>query len=986
MNRGHILPLIHLLLMLLGSSFHSFAQKYHFINKNVADGLPQSQSTSFLQDEYGQLLIGTYGGLGIYDGVTIKKLDKSNGLLSNYINQTAINSKGDLYIAHLNGLTKIAQHQTYQYEFPEQDQFFNTMLIDLNDQVWLVLKNELFLFKDGALIEFSEVIAHDNTFNSKKDYIISIALTVEGDLLMTTYYQGILKWDGKKLTSILKNDLGLSIIKLIPDSKNDLLYLVDLKNIYTLDGQSKLKKISIPPLKSEEYLNNFYIDSKNNFWMATNLGGVYYKTAHSHWEYLHFEKGFTSEQIHDIYEDNEHTIWLSSNGSGIFSFKNQSVTYYDDYSGFNANIMSIIEDRQKNILLVGNQGLFMLDNHQKIKELFYQNQQIRILDLLSLKNGDIYFATFLHGILKWDGQKLSSSFNRPIGIISSIFEHQAKIFFSSYHQLFHFNKKEIIELDFPFNPTSTISLEEDKILIATLNGLYIFNVDDNTYQKYTEVDNNNILDLDQNKDYLFLGSLEDGLYLLNKHTQEIKLITTEDGLSCNSVYSLLLDQHNQLWIGTGCGLDLIKFKEDQSFSIKKMANYLGLGHIEANSKALFEDHEGKIWIGTNNKLFIYNPQKDQATHEVNNPPLLFESVQLFSKSIWASELNLPAIEHTDLPLNPIFRPQENHLTFHFKAVSLSQANNINYRYQLVGVDKDFTATKQTTVIYPNLSPGSYSFKVWASDLDGDFNHSQPIEFPFIINTPYWKTLYFWIGLLMLSIAITFGIMYYRNKWKQERLIWAQQLREEAQDKVRQSTAEDFHDEIGNKLTRIKLLSSIAKIKVAKENHEAQNILSQIIDNIQQLFTGSKDIIWSLQPESNYLDEVIYKIQQNAEQLVENSTISFLTIQEQLDKSWNILLPMQWGRNILMIFKEALSNAIRHSNAQEITLQIKEDNDSITLELKDNGHGIPLNKEKGNGLKNMQLRAQRIGGTLILESNDEGTKLSLKLWKEKLREN
>lgn len=972
-----------MLLIFMGSTFHLFAQKYHFINKNVADGLPQSQATIFSQDENGQLLIGTFGGLGIYDGYNIKKIDKSNGLLSNLITHIDRDSKGILYIIHVNGLTKIAQHQTFHYKFPKQDLFFNSMIIDQKDQIWILLNNQLFLFKNGDFINFMDILTEQNTLLSKSDNILSIGLNAKNELLIATAHQGILKWDGKSLTTFFKNNTQLIINQLFIDN-NGLIYIIDLKNIYSIDRLYNLKKHTIPSLKSEEYITKFYIDSKKNYWLATNLGGIYYKADQDEWEYINFEKGFTSEQILDIYEDNEQTIWLSTDGSGIFSFKHQGVTYYDDYSGFNTLIISIIEDIHNNVLLVGNQGLYILYNQNNIRELLYKGKQIRGLDIIKVDNGSIYIATLLHGILKWDGQKLISILPYSIGYINSIYQHQSKLIFSSAHQLYEWHAENIQKLNFPFNSIATLALNNEHLLLSTLNGVFIYNLEKDNYQEYELIDNKNILSLTQNEQYIFLGSLEDGLYIVDKKSQKVRLITSEEGLSCNSVYSLMLDQYNQLWIGTGCGLDMIKFQEDPPFIIKKMADYLGLGHIETNSRGLYEDHEGKIWIGTNNKLFIYDPKKDQISHKIGRPPLLFESVQLFSKSIWASELNMEAITNTDLPLHPIFRPTENHLTFSYKAVSLSQANNINYRYQLIGVDKDFTETKQTTVIYPNLSPGEYNFRVWASDLEGHFDDHHFIDFPFTINTPYWQTMYFWIGLLLLSTAVTFGIMYYRNKWKQDRLIWAQQLREEAQDKVRQSTAEDFHDEIGNKLTRIKLLSSIAKIKVSKENQEAQKILEQIIDNVQQLFTGSKDIIWSLQPDSNYLNEVIWKIQQNAEQLVDNSNISLSMDDEKLNNPWKIQLPMQWGRNILMIFKEALTNAVRHSRAQEISFKVWEEDDSITLILKDNGQGISTNITEGNGLRNMQLRAQRIDASLNIKSNSKGTEIQLILWKEKLK--
>src|SRR5690606_11524413 len=103
---------------------------------------------------------------------------------------------------------------------------------------------------------------------------------------------------------------------------------------------------------------------------------------------------------------------------------------------------------------------------------------------------------------------------------------------------------------------------------------------------------------------------------------------------------------------------------------------------------------------------------------------------------------------------------------------------------------------QNSVVYPNLPSGNYVLKVWASDADGNF-HPNALEYPFTINTPYYQTLYFQLGVGMLLVALILGGVYWQNSRKAARRRWEHKLREEEQARVRQKTAEDFHDEIGN---------------------------------------------------------------------------------------------------------------------------------------------------------------------------------------------
>ena len=82
---------------------------------------------------------------------------------------------------------------------------------------------------------------------------------------------------------------------------------------------------------------------------------------------------------------------------------------------------------------------------------------------------------------------------------------------------------------------------------------------------------------------------------------------------------------------------------------------------------------------------------------------------------------------------------------------------------------------------------------------------------------------------------------------------------EEQMKVRQKTSEDFHDEMGNKLTRISVLSDILETQMLGEQQEQKKLIAQIKENVAALYAGTKDILWSLQPESDNLYEILNRI-------------------------------------------------------------------------------------------------------------------------------
>lgn len=249
-----------------------------------------------------------------------------------------------------------------------------------------------------------------------------------------------------------------------------------------------------------------------------------------------------------------------------------------------------------------------------------------------------------------------------------------------------------------------------------------------------------------------------------------------------------------------------------------------------------------------------------------------------------------------------------------------------------------------------------------------------------IDMPYFRGLFFKIGTLLILMGALLGLVYWRNRMKTKRLIWEQKLREEEQDRIRQRTAEDFHDEIGNKLTRIKLLASVAESKLKDAPKEVLEILEKIKKDATSLYVGAKDIIWSLQPESDFLNAVIRRVCLNTETLFEFSGIDF-SFQQKGVIPENLKLPADYGRNIIMILKEATNNILKHAEAHKVDLSVVVTKRSIEILLEDDGKGFSFEdaaNKHGNGLQNMTRRAERFGGSIQLQSDigKRGTKIRL----------
>ncbi len=962
------------LLLLILPVTGSFGQKYNFINLNVENGLVQSQVTTFSQDKNNELLIGTVGGLSVFDGTNFVNYNKSKGLSQNFINALGCDDRHNIWIATNNGLSRFDGKQFstfYPSKIPEEN-LIRQLETDAYKNVWA-------LGKKGKLYRFD-----GHTFRLEKaiDSVTTITLDKSGNLWAASYNDGIFIFKGKEWHKEIAVDAmpGLVLAKLTFGRYSGTLYCYGSHGLLTVENGKFKTPEWVKSFPGKGFLIDMLEDSKGNIWLSLDGGGawVYNKETWTQYRYLN---GLTDDNINAFFEDAEGNVWMGSNGSGIFRYTGSIFTYYDRTSGLpGPSVMSIAQGRQGNIFLASNSyGLYQLKNGApgKVNMPGYNSG---INSLVTDSMGRLWVGTEHLGLWYFDGnvaKRFTASLDKGLFGINNFFRAGAVIWIASPAGLFRLEGDKLsLESTLPTAAYALGAINSDSLLIGTIKGAYIYRTDIHKLLPEPFVANSTTLCFESDSRRIYVGTDDKGVLIWDRQTGKWTTINQRAGLTCDYIYSLLRDRNGNIWVGTGCGIDKITFTE-KSYHIRSFGKSDGLLGVESNANASFEDREGYLWFGTTKGVFRYNPYVTFAAQQA--PKMVLQSVKLFSKDLPKGKYSDSVIPFTGLPWKPVLPPGQNHLSFTFKGIYLSNPEKIRYRYQLVGIDKSFTETDQTTVVYPNLSPGEYLFKVWASDAEGKW-YSNAVSYPFIINAPYYTTWYFRLGLGFLLIGLFMGGVYYRNHQKELRRQWEERLREKEQALVRQKTAEDFHDEIGNKLTRINLLATIAEGKLQQPAADVRPILQQIQQNVTSLYNGAKDIIWSLQPDSDYLDEIVFRIRQNTADLIQDTGLQF-TYDETPGIGTHIKLPIDYSRNLIMIFKEAVNNTVKHAQARSISLSLKEGEEgTMVLTLQDDGTGFdPQATGKGNGLANISNRANRIGARLEFDSQPgTGTTLTLYL--------
>ena len=186
---------------------------------------------------------------------------------------------------------------------------------------------------------------------------------------------------------------------------------------------------------------------------------------------------------------------------------------------------------------------------------------------------------------------------------------------------------------------------------------------------------------------------------------------------------------------------------------------------------------------------------------------------------------------------------------------------------------------------------------------------------------------------------------------------------------------DLHDDIGSSLTRISVMSEVAR----RQNGTARGeTLAKIGTTARELIDALDDIVWSVDPRHDNMMDVIRRIVEFGQQLCEAKGIQFETAIA--DSSEGEKLDLDRRRDLYLLFKEALANAVRHSGASTVTFRVGREEGCMILELADDGSGLPDRvPSDGNGLRSMRERGIRAGDRFLIHTEPgRGTRLRLEI--------
>jgi signal transduction histidine kinase len=330
------------------------------------------------------------------------------------------------------------------------------------------------------------------------------------------------------------------------------------------------------------------------------------------------------------------------------------------------------------------------------------------------------------------------------------------------------------------------------------------------------------------------------------------------------------------------------------------------------------------------------------------PPVFVTGLRLAGRSQPVS-----ALGERDLMLSNLGTTQ-NQLQIDFAAFGASPGDGLRYQYRLQGADEAWgTPDDQRTVTYARLAPGRYHFQVRAVNGDGG-TAAAPATITFVIPSPLWARWWFVVTGVLLSTVLVNAL--YRRRLAR--------LLEMANLRTRIAT--DLHDDIGANLTRIALLSEVARQGQAG----VEVSMASIARIARESVSSMSDIVWAINPARDSLLDLVRRMRQHADELftLRDIGLNFRTP----GAGDSLKLGVDVRRDLLLIFKEAVHNAARHSECSHVDIDLRVEGARLVLSVSDNGTGFDTSEENdGHGLASMTRRADRLRGTLDVRSFETG---------------
>lgn len=804
-------------LLLLSLSLPGFSQAtQRFERLSTVSGLSQSTINKIIQDRRGFLWFATADGLNRYDGhsFVIYRHDPgdANTLSGSDISTLLEDEDGNLWVAaRSSGLNKINLKTGKITRFsrgPKGIDFSSLTISSLLN----VGKHRIY----AAVIGLGVLVfdTQKNTFLSNESElknplvkdVVRLYKHSNGSIWMGTRTGQLISYVGNH--SFIPFDFsGKSMasnfrVRALFEAKNgDLLIGTEGKGLFRFNPQNQhFQSVfynSAQPLSRQNIVTSLVKDANENLWIGTDNGvytlkGEDFKQVHHIPSNPDPDLGISSFSVMSMFTDSNRNTWIGTWEAGLnisfFQKSRFSVLRYkpNTFQGLLSNkVTSLSAGDNRGVWIGSNVGLSFFEHKTgKVEHVINQAVENKLnvtsgfdVNLLqAMPDGTVWVAAWARGLFHFSPPNSLQPFPYRIGEsgmnLTALFKDENRLLLGTQTKgLFAFDlaKKNFYN---PFGEFSSQELRNKNInailktsqgqiwVGTTMQGVFIY--DPSTRKIHHLVRTNSLNSLKYNhitcikedrQHRIWVLTNGGGLHLYQGEGKGFRVFTVADGLGSNTLRGMEEDKKGDLWFTTNGGISKM---DAQTFKFVNYDDADGLQGKEFIITAHAKNNQGWLFFGGVNGLNYL--KSDSLRMRLDVPNVYLTGLKIFNKTVQVGEENSPL--NVDLPdlKTLVLQPDQSVFSLDFVALEYQRPKNNRYAYFLEGFDKEwnFVGT-QRTATYTNLSPGSYTFKVKATNSDGVWGEN-PVELKIEVLPPWYRTWWAYLLYFVGFAAVVYGFM------------------------------------------------------------------------------------------------------------------------------------------------------------------------------------------------------------------------------------
>lgn len=963
-------------------------------------GLSSTKVSNIIQDEKGFIWIGTEDGLNKFDGYHFHVYKTIEGdslsLINNNINKLLLDSENRLWVGSIAGL----QYYNALYDN------FTTPTLGQTDEImkqssflWIMEdsdKNIWFSVQNHGVLKYSLVskkstlykaISAGGQLSSKS--VRHITEDKDGNIWFSSFDKAITIYNPKKDSFRYINTQNSriptnSILRIEQMDDGNMLIATLGMGIYIYDPihdslkNTNIKATAFAVEKAQDKSLIIGTEGKGLFLTNPNEEKIQYHPAISS-----ENNKIINSKIHCLLEDRNGDLWIGMYNEGICLIRREphGFTHYkkesDNINSLNYNqITGITTDKAGNIWFATDGGGLNVLDKSTGKYYHYKHNpndvnslpDDAVVSVFCDSENNIWAGTYLGGLCQ---------LNRNTGKFT-IYKHSAG------------------RNSLPGNYVKTIIEDRNKNLwIGTDgNGVSYFNTKTESFENYSALDYDGLV-LDnvtcmylQDDNYLWIGT-HAGISKMDISKKEFSKYEDNPVMINLTVYSIARDNDKNLWLGTSSGLykydsekddfqnykisdhfnntvinGVIPYKDDLWLStnegivcydptnkrVRAFINNNDLGGVNFIRSSYYISSDNEIFLGGGNGCYAFFPDKLKLDEYF--PKVYITGLEIFNEPIFAGQTykgNIILHESLDYTKQLTLKYSENSFTLRFSSPAIPYSASVSYSYYMEGFDKqwNFSSSSQPNVTYANLSPGQYTFRVYASNIPGQKPDKKVTLLDIEILPPIWLTWWAKVGYalgILILLAAVFGIIYIRMKDKNE--LNMERLRAKEQEELNRNKMQFFTNishEFRTPLTLI--ISPLKKMQESEPDPGRSHLMKMMLRNATRLLALINQILDLRNAEANKMELKAQQI--NLVLFVQDFLGLFANIVHQK----HISLSYEYNSKDIAIWYDPdllekcmynlLFNAYKFTpDGGKISVKIEKQSDAgISLSISDTGQGI-----------------------------------------------